>query len=211
MQTVFIIIGTLVALCVAFVVWRYLATVSASRRRDREIMGEITAVLNTIQEGGEPTKEAILSLVQRPETRNHTYGMLVYLRRSDLFPEEYRKAELIAESDLVYWLCHPNELGCPPSEIEMMHKQYIETGVKPPKALYFVFRFRTRGPHWAAKDGWMAGVAGPYKERNGETSDGAPGTFSTFEPYASKAPEEHVDFVHQLMLRRGGYEQLRGA
>lgn len=50
---------------------------------------------------------------------------------------------------------------------------------------FFVFRFRTKPPHWAAKDGWLAGVAGPYWEN--EEPDLVPaGVFSRFEAFSNR-------------------------
>ncbi|MCI0624687.1 MAG: hypothetical protein L0387_24085 [Acidobacteria bacterium] len=67
---------------------------------------------------------------------------------------------------------------------------------------YFVFRFRMKAPHWAAKDGWAAGVAGPYMTA-GEPCPDAAGTFSQFEAYDSRSPEEHVKFIHELAFGKG--------
>ncbi len=211
MKIVLIAIGVLLGALVLFLIWRYRAFMRATRRLENDVMGRIAPLTQSIQAGQEPDPELVRSLAAAPKTRNHAYGMLVYLQREDLFPDEYRTPEAIAESDLVYWLCHPNELGCAPDDIELMDRQYVDTGVKPPRVLYFVFRFRMDEPHWAAKDGWMAGVAGPYRERKGQITEFAPGTFSRFEPFDSKEPKDHIEFIHQLMLKRNGYDQLRGA
>jgi hypothetical protein len=103
----------------------------------------------------------------------------------------------MAEANLIGWLNHPNELRSPPDQIELMKK------VKAPRAdgYYFVFRYRVEEPHWAAKDGWMAGVAGPY-DLTGAPAPHARGTFSRFEAYDSRTPEEHVEVTHRAVIER---------
>ena len=66
---------------------------------------------------------------------------------------------------------------------------------------YFVYRFRMHPPHWAAKDGWTAGVAGPHNLK-AEPMPGGRHTFSRFEAYDSCSPEEHVERVRQLTVKK---------
>jgi hypothetical protein len=106
----------------------------------------------------------------------------------------------MAEADLVVWLNHPNELGSVPDEMELMASLPVPAAGSEGQR-YFLFRYRMRPPHWAAENGWLAGVAGPYAI-NGPVLSGASGTFSRFEPYDSKSPEEHVRATHQLMVER---------
>jgi hypothetical protein len=108
--------------------------------------------------------------------------------------------EAMAEADPVLCLCHPNELAAVPDEIELMARVPVPNESSSTMK-YFVFRYRTKPPHWAAQDGWMAGIAGPYPE-GGPVSPAAPGTFSRFEAYDSKTPEEHVRTTHELTAAR---------
>jgi hypothetical protein len=66
---------------------------------------------------------------------------------------------------------------------------------------YYLFRFRTKEPHWAAKDGWIAGVSGPYLRKDEPTTEPLGGTFSTFTKWDAKTPEEHVGDIRELMKR----------
>jgi hypothetical protein len=66
---------------------------------------------------------------------------------------------------------------------------------------YFLFRFRTHPPHWAAKDGWMAGVSGPFRRSDQPTTEALGETFSSFDPWDSKKPEQHVGNIRDLMKR----------
>jgi len=95
----------------------------------------------------------------------------------------------------VLWLCHPNELAAAPDEIELMARVPVP-GDTSSDLRYFVFRYRTKPPHWAADKGWLAGVAGPYPSAGPVTSS-ASGTFSRFEAWESRTAEEHVRVTHE--------------
>ena len=197
------VIGALIGALVLLYIWRYAAIVWGTRRQENSAMWRIAPLIRAADAGAEPPLDLILQLAKDPETRNDTHGMLVYLKREHWFPREYRTQEAVAESDMVYWLCHPNELGCTPSQIELVHRESVETGMIPAHVLHFVFRFRTPKPRWAASRGWMVGVARPYRERNnGEIWEHAPGTGSIYEPFDSQTVKEHVELVHEGMLKR---------
>lgn len=66
------------------------------------------------------------------------------------------------------------------------------TGAEPQGGRYFVFRFRTNPPHWAAKSGWMAGVAGPYFPGDEAFDAPAAGVFSKFESFETRSLEDHL-------------------
>jgi len=54
-------------------------------------------------------------------------------------------------------------------------------------------------PHWAAKDGWMAGVAGGFARRDQPTTVAGGNTFSSFAAWDSQTPEGHVGEVTDLI------------
>jgi hypothetical protein len=64
---------------------------------------------------------------------------------------------------------------------------------------YYLFRFRTLAPHWAAKDGWIAGVSGPFRRKEEPTTNALGGTFSRFNAWDKKTPEEHVDDIKKTL------------
>ena len=74
-----------------------------------------------------------------------------------------------------------------------------QPGASSQDSAYFVFKYRMHEPHWAAKDGWLAGVAGPY-DTAGEPCSSGRGTFSRFEAIDSRSPEEHVAIVHKSVV-----------
>ena len=113
----------------------------------------------------------------------------------------------LAESDLSHWLSYPSELGRVPDEIQLMDTFTVDdNGVGP--AEYFLFRFRVSEPHWAAKDGWMAGISGPFERAGGPTADGGGNTFSRFETWENKTPIEHFQSALNVLdeWRRQGHE-----
>jgi hypothetical protein len=198
-----LLIGILVlfGVCVAFVAWRYFATVSGGLRRTADIQRRIDAVLAPLHTGGDPEMEQLRVLAEDPATRNTLRDSLKVLNRFDLFPHQYATEEASAESELVFWLRHPNELGASPHEIERMEVQTRPVGEG--EVAYYVFRYRTHPPHWAANDGWLAGVAGPYPASGTVGPEVHPTAFSTFKPYVDGTAAEHVDWFHDMLTKRG--------
>lgn len=139
------------------------------------------------------------------ETRNWLYKRLVKLERSELFPEAFFSQKAFAESDMVNWLIFPTELARVPDEIELMKIVSIPTPRNGPLD-YYVFRYRTHAPHWAAKAGWTAGIAGPYLQKNAPSQKSYGDTFSSFDPWESKTPEEHVGNIRELLGRWADYD-----
>jgi hypothetical protein len=159
-------------------------------RRDRKVLALLQPVLDAVNGDREPEPDYIARFAADPLTRGRLYDILEETGRTDLFPERYYSAPAFAEADLAYWLAHPNELGQAPAEIELMGTVSRARASK--VGDYYVFRFRTRPPHWAASDGWLAGIAGPYAA--GEPLDtSVSGTFSRLEPFDGRSLEGHVD------------------
>ena len=141
----------------------------------------------------------IEEIAAAPEMRNWMYDRLHQIGKEDLFPQKYRTQEAFAESNMVDWLCYPTELGQAPDKMELMKVVPMDLG--PPQGLtkYYVFRFRVLPPHPYAKDGWLAGVAGPFAQKEAPTTNGLGHTFSAFEKSESKSPEEHVRRIRDLI------------
>ncbi len=191
MSTFLSILGILVLLVIAFIVWRLVATARGGRKPLMRLLEQIAPVIDAVRAGLRPDAAQVRQFAADPATRKVLYDTLLYHQRLDLFPTTYRTWEAMAEADLVFWLCHPNELGSPPDAIELMATVPDPAGTGGSSRKYFVFRFKTKPPHWAASDDWLAGVAGPYPTA-GDPMPGGTGTFSRFESYDSHSPEEHV-------------------
>lgn len=134
--------------------------------------------------------EEIAALAKDVSLRYLVYLMLCEHHREDLFPAEYFTREKAAESFLVNWLEFPTELGAAPDEIE------LEKNVSIGELIYFVFKYRTKAPHWAAGNNWMLGVSGPY------ITEMLPyavprRVFSRFNPVGSTSPEAEAQWVHK--------------
>jgi hypothetical protein len=201
MRTLLLSIGGVVGVVVAFIAWRLWATIAGGYRNYRRLAARIEPVARRLIAGEDPAPADLERFAAARETRKVLYDALERHNKLALFPSTYLTSEAMAEADLIVWLNHPNELGTVPDDIELMAT--VPTSAPGfGAARYFVFRYRTNPPHWAAKDGWLAGVAGPYPARGPIASSSAPATFSRFEAYESRSPEEHVRAVQASVRPR---------
>ena len=155
------------------------------------------AALGLIRHGREVRPEVIEGIAAAPEVRNWLFDGLVSLDRRNLFPARFAAQEALAESDMVGWLIFPTELGRPPHEIELMATFDDDEG----EQRYYLFRFRTHAPHWAAKDGWETGLAGPFEIAAMPTTEAGGHTFSMFDKWEEKTPKEHFEAISGLMAK----------
>ncbi len=162
---------------------------------------KLFAVLGLIRQGEDVEAKHLLDVAASAEVRNPLFDGLKMFGKLSLFPEEFGTQAALAESNMVNWLIYPTELGRAPDEIELMHIATIDPGTADGLNDYYVFRFRTFEPHWAAKDGWMAGVSGPFIQKDAPSTVSYGHTFSRFEPWDSKAPEEHLEAVLENLDR----------
>jgi hypothetical protein len=116
------------------------------------------------------------------------------------FPRRYWNQASLAEAEMVAWLMFPTELGRAPGEIHEIDVVPIDT--EDGMADLYVFKYKTDPPHWAAKDGWMVGIAGPYPRTTQPTISGLGATFSSFKSLNSMTMEEHVQ---SLLNTVGGF------
>jgi hypothetical protein len=159
------------------------------------------AIASLLRLGKEIPSEEIAAVAAEAETRNWLYQMLLERRQGSLFPKKYLTQAAFAASDMVNWLTYPTELGRVPDEIELMKVVPIDTGLPGGIYDYYLFRFRTHAPHRAAKDGWMAGVSGPFRRQATPSIEALGDTFSAFTKWDAKKPEEHVGQVSELMKK----------
>ena len=200
MRSLLIVLGVLGGLIVAFIVWRLWATSVGGQKAYRRLAERVAPVEQKLAAGLPPDPEDLERFARDRETRKVLYDALEHHGKLGLFPAKYLTAETMAEADLVAWLCHPNELAAPPDEIELM-ATVPSPGEEFADHRYFVFRYRTKPPHWAASQGWLAGVAGPFPVM-GAPSSSARGTFSRFEAWDARTPAEHVRVTHEAVIGR---------
>lgn len=149
------------------------------------------AASGLIRSGREVPDAALASIAAEPAWRVPLYETLAAAGQRARFPAKFGTQEALAASEMCRWLAYPTELGRVPDEIELL-KVVTRPGDHGPVD-YYVFRFRTRPPHWAAKDGWLRGVAGGYVRSEEPTTRSLGGTFSAFEKWRTKSPEAIVD------------------
>ena len=157
------------------------------------------ALLSLLRHDRDVDAAAAAEVAADPESRKWLFDGLQKLEGTHLYPVEYRNQEALAESDLVNWLIHPTELGRAPEEIELVRPVSFDTKTDAGWAEYYLFRFRTEPPHWAARYGWLAGVSGPFLRKDRPTIQALGDTFSAFTPWDRKSENEHVDDVRELM------------
>jgi HEAT repeat protein len=160
---------------------------------------QMGAILSLLRQDAAVEPATVVEIAGSSECRKWLFDGLHKLERSHLFPRELRSQPSLAESDLVNWLLHPTELGRPPDEIEFVQVVPFDTETDAGWADCFLFRFRTHPPHWAARDGWMAGVSGPFLRKDQPTIQALGDTFSAFTPWDRKSVAEHVDDVRELI------------
>ncbi|SKC77536.1 hypothetical protein [Ohtaekwangia koreensis] len=139
-------------------------------------------------------EDEVLSLVKNPSLRHAVLRVLELHKRMDLFPALYFTAEKAGESFLVNWLEFPTELGSAPDEIEFLANVTIDDEGE--TVDYYVYKFKTNPPHWAAQHGWMTGVTGPYLKDNSPYEIPLR-VFSRFNTVDSTTPEAEVAWVHE--------------
>lgn len=147
----------------------------------------------------------VLEIVVIPGLRHALFRMLEDFGKTDLFPAEYLSREKGAESHMVIWLEYPTELGNAPDEIILLSRvlHNADAGLE-----YFVFKFFSVRPLWAARNGWMIGVSGPYAAL-AQPYDAPLRVFSRFNKVGSVTDEQEVKWVHDN-INPGDGEALLG-
>ncbi|MEM7434504.1 MAG: HEAT repeat domain-containing protein [Myxococcota bacterium] len=158
------------------------------------------AVLSLLKLGEAPSSQSLQDVAEDAQSRGHLFRVLEARGALDLMPASQRTQEKLAEADMVSWLTYPTELARAPDEIELRETVEVDAGKDGGGVfVYYVFRFRTRKPHWAAKDGWMAGISGPFRKAEMPTMTGWGDTFSTFTKWEEFDVSEHLSSIRQLM------------
>jgi len=107
------------------------------------------------------------------------------LGMESLMPPQWAAPQELAASALSRWLSRPNELNAIPEEIELMSTFSVADPAGEPMDVY-LFRFREYPKPWEPGEGWMAGIAGPYRDGSQIESP-----WSSFRRWDSMSPEEH--------------------
>jgi hypothetical protein len=135
---------------------------------------------------GDPVAPAVFeSIAAVDEVRGKLFNLLEQRGRSGDFPKNWATQELLARSRMVDWLAWNDGLGCVPRSIELA--KVVTVGADD----WFVFRFSVEGSK-RTEPKPMAGVAGPYPHGAAPTVEGGDRTWSGFEAFDARTPDEHV-------------------
>ncbi len=139
------------------------------------------AILSLLRRGEHVEPALIEDVAASLEMRMIFWRQLGKIGRQSLMPSRWAHPAMLAASDLCNWAAHPNELGVPPEEVEIMAEIPVESECGEPGVVY-LFRFREYPKPWEPGEGWMAGIAGP---------NDCP--WSSFKKWDSMTPEEHFE------------------
>jgi hypothetical protein len=192
MNILVIIALTLILLPVAGLLINHVYVNQKLRRYARQKFIRMEPLLKKLDSRSPIDETEIIEIADDPALRHAVYNALESYGRLELFPAEYLTREKGAECFLVNWLEYPTELGQAPDEIELLS---VITIPDDEPLDYYVFRYRTESPHWAAKYNWMLGVAGPYR-KDSLPYDVPLRVFSRFNELNSVSPETEVEWVH---------------
>ncbi len=157
---------------------------------------KLFAALSLIRLDEKVAPEVLENIAADDEDRLPLSVNLLGMQKGGLFPDKYNTQELLAQSDMVIWLIYPTELGRTPDEIAFEKKQRVEENGE--QMDYYLFKFRSTDTAFA-NDGWMAGVSGGYLVKDEPTPYAMGSTFSSFEKWEAKTPEQHLESITGLL------------
>lgn len=197
MKIVFTLIGLIVLAIVIFAVYRLITVKRQNSKINAERFDRIKELYEKLESGQELTENEVLPFAKNILTRQTTFELLTDHNKTNLFPKEYNTLIKGAESNLANWLEFPTELDACPDEIQHIKRVTFDFDGQNNFVHYEVFKYRVNEPHWAAKDGWILGVVGPYFD-NSKPYDFPQATFSRVSSTLDKVtPEEEAKWVHE--------------
>src|SRR3989339_176391 len=203
MKTVFIVVGIIVVIVAIFAVYRLFTVKKQNKKLINERFERVKPLSDKLESGQDLTQTDILPFAKNIKTRQLTFQLLNDHNKTDLFPKEFYSIEKAAESYLVNWLEFPTELDACPDEIQHIKRVTFDFDGNNNFVHYEVFKYRVNEPHWAAKDGWILGVVGPYFD-DSKPYDFPQATFSRVSSTVDKvSPDEEAKWVHEnISMRR---------
>lgn len=152
----------------------------------------IDPIVQKVQQGAPDAAELVAQGAAHPAIRSRLLRKLAEYGKADMVPAEWKTPEKVAESDLTFWLMHPNELNALPTGLQVVEGFPREARGR--KGTAYLIKFYIDPPHPASKRGWMAGMAGTYWEDDKELSD-PQDVFSEFIPFEQMTPAEHIQML----------------
>lgn len=203
MNVVLIIAGVLAALILIAGIFLFLRNRSKRKKYNKERFERVRPLFEKLENGEFIGRDTMLPFAADIKTRQLTFELLKEYEKTDLFPQDYYTLIKSAESQLANWLEFPTELDSFPDEIEHIKRVtiYFDLDGQNYFVYYEVFKYRINAPHWAAENGWMLGVVGPWFD-DSEPYDHANFTFSRTSSTVDKvSPEEEAQWVHENVSR----------
>lgn len=201
MRLIIVLIGSVLFSVLAFMAYRLAYVLWQNLRLNKKRLKRLKPLQDKLASGQELTESDILPYALHPLHREVVYGWLESQGKGHLFPASLVDLVRGAESNLANWLEFPTELAACPDEIAHLRRVSIpqEGGGT---AHYEVFKYRVNEPHWAAKNGWMLGVVGPYTDGS-RPYEFPRSTFSRVTSTLDKvAPEDEARWVHEHITRK---------
>lgn len=191
------LIGSVVGLYIVghISVWRGVRKVRNKLRREVEPLSKRLEA----QEGVDPNE--VLAYARQPHLRSTLFQVLKRVGRLDLFPEAFLTDEAQGIARLVPWLMHPHELQTAPEEIELVER--VARRVENEECSFLVYKYRMGEGHWAAKDGWILGVVGPFTKNGPPYNETHTRAFSRIKDlYGKITPAELVDWFKNTITKK---------
>ena len=202
MNIFWIILGALILTVAIFALYRFIKVRIQYKRSQDLRLERVKPLVEKLENNQQLTRDDVRPFAEDLLAREITYEFLKNHKNLDLFPEEFNTIVKGAESHLANWLEFPTELDVCPDEIEHLQRVTIDYDGDDNFVHYEVFRYRTNEPHWAAKDGWILGVVGPYFD-DSKPYDFAQSTFSRIISMSENSdPEAEAKWVHQNISMR---------
>ncbi len=198
-----IVIGAIVLVIATFVVYRVVTVNRQNSKLNKERFDRIKPLYDKLESGQTLTTEDVLPFAKNLRTRETAFQLLTDHNKTDLFPKEYLSLVKSAESNLANWLEFPTELDAIPDEMEHIKRVTFDFDGENNNVHYEVFKYKVNEPHWAAKDGWILGVVGPFFD-DSKPYDHPSSTFSRVSSTLDKvSPDEEAKWVHEnLSMKR---------
>lgn len=188
---------------VIFAVYRLASVKRQNNKLNAKRFDRVKELNDKLESGQELTENDVLSFAKNVLTRQAAFQLLKDHDKTNLFPKEYNNLISGAESNLANWLEFPTELDACPDEIEHIKRVTFDFDGQNNFVHYEVFKYRVNEPHWAAKEGWILGVVGPYFD-DSKPYDFPQATFSRVSSTWDKVtPDEEAKWVHEnISMRR---------
>jgi hypothetical protein len=198
-----IVILIIVLSIITFLVYRFIKVRIQNRKINQQRFDRIKPLYDRLENGEKLTQQDVYEFAKNIPTREMTYRLLHEHNMIEIFPQEFISIIKAAESYLANWLEFPTELDAFPDEMEHIKRVTFDFDGQNNFVYYEVFKYRVNEPHWAAKDGWILGVVGPYFD-DSKPYDNPEATFSRVSSrLETTTPDEEAKWVHEhISIRR---------